>query len=75
MTTADLKARGFVEVPRLPQPFTYCTVCRTYTWFMWWQAPKDELGIKVCACRDCHSVPTNDEKHVERFPIVKTVAA
>jgi hypothetical protein len=68
MTTSDLCARGFVPVTRLPWAFTYCTDCRTYCWFSWWQAPEDALGIKVCACKACHTVPTHDEAAVQRFP-------
>jgi hypothetical protein len=75
MTACDLLARGFVEVSRLPWAFTYCTVCKAYCWFVWWQAPGDALGIKVCACKACETVPTSDEKHVQRFAVVKKEAA
>lgn len=68
MTTTDLLDRGFVPVPRLPWAFTFCTACKTYVWFSWWQAPEDSLGIRVCACKSCETIPTSDEKHVERFP-------
>lgn len=74
MTTRDLLARGFVEVSRLPQAFTYCTVCKVYRWFIWWEAPKNDLGVKVSACRDCCTVPTHDEKWVQRYPVVKNRA-
>jgi hypothetical protein len=71
MTIRDLLARGFVEVSRLPQAFSYCTVCKAYRWFIWWDSPNGHIA--VCACRECHTIPTSDEKHVQRFQV--TVAA
>ncbi len=71
MTTRDLVARGFTEFSRLPPPFTFCTVCQASRWFVWWQ----QMSINVCACRECGTVPTSDEKWVQRFKVRKEWAA
>lgn len=68
MTIGDLLSRGFVIYQALPQAYTFCTVCQRYRFFVWWQAPS--LGIQVSMCRECSTVPKDEEKHVTRFQVL-----
>lgn len=69
MHACDLEARGFTYHPTLSKAYTYCRPCRSYQWFGWWLAP--EHGIRVAACETCADVPTDEARHVERFPVVR----
>ena len=69
MTGADLAARGFRAASQGWQtPYTYCTSCQRYRWFLPWRAP-DRTGVFVVACETCSAVPERDAAYASTYPV------